>query len=175
MSGFRPGAFLLKELGEMLPPTLFFTAGFTLIALTTQLILEDYLIHLANFLLLVGGALVVGKAVLLANLLPFIGRFDDGPMFRPVLFRAVVYCVIVMLARIAEGLIEFFIDGGRAAELGLYLVSHYTWHRVLATQIWVFVLFLIYLSVVELNRRLGKGTLFRLAFTQRRSDTAGAE
>jgi hypothetical protein len=165
----RTLAFIGHELREMLPPTLFFAVGFTLIELTTQLILSDYLVRVANFVLLMGGALVVGKAVLLANLLPFIGRFDAGPMYRPVLFKACVYGLTVMVARLLEGVIEFLIDGGRIADFGLYLVSHYTWHRVLATQIWIFVLFLIYLSVVELDVRLGKGKLFRMAFTQART------
>ena len=173
----RGGAlrFIWHELMEMMPPALFFLGGFTLIELTTQLILSDYLIHTANFLLLVGGALVVGKAVLLANLLPFISRYDQGPMFRPVLYKAAVYTLIVILARLLEGVIEYLVDGGRMAEFVLYLVSHYTWHRMLATQIWVFVLFVIYLSVVELSRRLGPGVLLQLMFGHGRMAGDGRE
>jgi hypothetical protein len=44
-------AFVINQVGEVLPPTLFFVIGFNLIALTTQLILADYLIHFANFIL----------------------------------------------------------------------------------------------------------------------------
>ena len=79
MAKSRLLSFILKELREVLPPTIFFGVGFNLIVLTTQLILADYLIHFANFMLV--SALIVGKAVLVANALPFFRRFDTAPFF----------------------------------------------------------------------------------------------
>jgi hypothetical protein len=46
------------------------------------------------------------------------------------------------------------------------MVVHFTWHRFAAIQIWIFVLFLIYTSVAELNARLGKGQLVKIFFTR---------
>src|SRR5438132_14413692 len=43
--------------------------------------------------------------------------------------------------------------------------------NVAAVQIWIFVLFLIYTSVEELNARLGDGELMKIFFTRRLSDT----
>jgi hypothetical protein len=63
----RVGAFLLRELREMLPPTIFFFIGFNLILLTTNLLVADYGATVGSFMLVTGGALVVGKAVLVAN------------------------------------------------------------------------------------------------------------
>jgi hypothetical protein len=45
-------------------------------------------------------------------------------------------------------------------------VAHFTWHRFAAIQIWIFVLFLIYTSVAELNARLGNGKLVKIFFTR---------
>ena len=87
----RLAAFVIKQLREVLPPTLFFVIGFNLIVLTTQLVLADYLIHFANFMLVAISALVVGKAVLVANALPFLRRFDTAPIVQPVLFKTFVY------------------------------------------------------------------------------------
>ena len=53
---------------EILPPTLFFAFGFNLIDLTTQLVLDDCRVRAANFLVATTAALVLGKAVLVANL-----------------------------------------------------------------------------------------------------------
>jgi hypothetical protein len=72
-------AFLLKEVREMIPPALFFAVGFNIIVLTTQLILDDYLVQLGSFLIATAAALVVGKAVLIADALPFLRRFDRAP------------------------------------------------------------------------------------------------
>ena len=80
-------AFIVHELKQVLPPTIFFAVGFVLIELTTQLILDEYLVRFANFMVAVGAALVVGKAVLVANMLPFLRRFDHAPLIRPILFK----------------------------------------------------------------------------------------
>jgi hypothetical protein len=42
-------------------------------------------------------ALVVGKAVLVANVLPFLHRFDTAPLIRPILFKTIVYWAVVFL------------------------------------------------------------------------------
>src|SRR6202007_3396209 len=101
-SGFL--TFVIKQLREVLPPTLFFVIGFNLIVLTTQLVLADYLIHFANFMLVTISALVVGKAVLVANALPFLRRFDTAPIVQPVLFKTIVYCAVVFVVRFLEKL-----------------------------------------------------------------------
>jgi hypothetical protein len=109
MASSRIAAFLVKELKEVLPPTLFFAIGFCIIELTTQLILDDYLVRFANYMVAVGVALVVGKAVLVANLLPFLRRFDTAPLIWPVLFKSVVYTIVVFLVRFLERLVEYWL------------------------------------------------------------------
>jgi hypothetical protein len=69
MAGSRAFAFIVKEFEEVLPPVLFFVVGFNLVEFTTQLVLDDYLARFANYLVATMAALVVRKAVLLANLL----------------------------------------------------------------------------------------------------------
>jgi len=57
----------LREFREVLPPTIFFFIGFNLIVLTTHLILADYGVQFASFMIATASALVVAKAVLVAN------------------------------------------------------------------------------------------------------------
>src|SRR5947207_6175031 len=80
-------SFLGREFREILPPTLFFFVGFNLILLTKRLILEDYLIQYAGFLVATTSALLVGKSVLVANTMPFLRRFDNAPLVYPILFK----------------------------------------------------------------------------------------
>ena len=115
-------------------------------------------------------ALVVGKAVLVANALPFLRRFDSAPLIRPILFKTVVYWSVVFLVRFLEQLIEFLFHGGKLAEIPEYVAVHYTWHRFAAIQIWIFVLFLIYTSVIELNTLFGDGELAKILFTRNSSE-----
>jgi len=163
-------AFVIKELREVWPPTLFFAIGFNLVVLTTQLILADYLVHFASLMVATMCALVVGKSVLLANALPFLSRFDTAPMIRPVLFKTIVYWAVVFLVRFLEKLVEYVFAGGTLNGIPAYLSTHFTWHRFAAIQIWIFVLFLVYTSVEELNARLGDGELMKIFFSRRSSE-----
>jgi hypothetical protein len=169
MTGSRVLAFVAHEFREMVPPTLFFAAGFNLIMLTTQLVLDDYRLQFFNFMIATAGALLVGKAVLVANALPFLRRFDDAPLILPVLFKTTVYVVVVLLVRLLEKLIEFLVEGGTLAGLPAHVRDHFSWHRFVAVQIWIVVLFLVYTTAGELNALLGDGALARVFFAGRPS------
>jgi len=131
-------------------PTLFFFVGFNLILFTKRLILAQYLIQFAGFFVATVAALVVGKAVLVANTMPFLRRFDNAPLAYPILFKTVVYTLFVFLARLIEAFVH--------------------WAQFIATQLWIFVLFLIYVTATELNDLLGDGELFKIVFTRRSSE-----
>jgi len=165
----RVVAFVIQEIKEALPPMIFFAVGFNLIELTTQLVLDDYFTRFANYLVATAAALVVGKAVLLANVLPFLRRFDSAPLIQPILFKTVVYTIVVFLVRFLEKIVEYFVGGGTVASIPDYVASHFSWHFHAALQIWIFVLFLIYTSVTELDARLGHGELARILFRRRSS------
>ena len=165
MPNSRLLAFLIKELREVLPPTLFFAVAFNLIVLTTNLILADYLVSFGSFMVATVTALVVGKSVLVANAMPFLRRFDSAPMIQPVLFKTIVYWAAVFLVRFLEKLVEYLFAGGTLGGIPEYVSTHFTWHRFAAIQIWIFVLYLIYTSVEELNARLGDGALMKIVFT----------
>src|ERR1700675_3142752 len=92
-------AFAIKELREVVPPTVFFAVGFNLVVLTTNLILADYLVSFGSFMVATVTALVVGKAVLIANAMPFLRRSNKAPMIQPVLFKTIVYSAVVFLVR----------------------------------------------------------------------------
>jgi hypothetical protein len=46
----------------------------------------------------------------------------------------------------------------------------FSWHRFLFIQLWILILFLIYVTATEVNRLVGDGRLFALFFRHRRSD-----
>ena len=162
-------AFVIKELREVWPPMVFFAVSFNLIVMTTDLILADYRASFANFMVATMAALIVGKAVLVAKATPFLRRFDTAPMIQSVLFKTIVYWAVVFLMRFLEKLVEYLFAGGTLSRIPEYVAAHFTWHRFAAIQIWIFVLFLIYTSVEELNARLGNGELMKIFFTGRSS------
>lgn len=170
-SARRVGAFLLREFLEILPPTIFFIIGFNLIVLTTNLILADYGAQFASFMLATAAALIVAKALLVANAMPVIRRFDRAPLIRPILFKTVFYSVAVFIARLLEHWIEYLLSGDYV--LGGFLkheIASFSWDRFIAIQIWILVLFLIYVTASEFNRLFGERELWDIVFTSRPSE-----
>src|SRR4051794_4667876 len=86
----RVGRGILHEARQALVPTVFFFVGFNLIVLTTNLLVAHYLAAVSNFMLATMAALVVGKAVLVADKLPFVGLYDRAPFIQPILFKTAV-------------------------------------------------------------------------------------
>src|SRR5690242_1638312 len=114
----RIGHVLLHEFRQVLPPTIFFFVGFNLILFTKRLILQDYLIQFTGFFIATTAALIVGKVVLVADKMPFLRRFDHAPLARPILFKAVVYTLLVAAARLIEALIHYVLKGGAVGHGG---------------------------------------------------------
>ena len=165
----RAGRVLLHELRSVVPPTVFFFIGFNLILFTKRLILEEYLIQFAGFFIATMSALIVGKVVLVAEKMPLLRRFDHAPLAAPILFKTVVYTLLVFVARLLEAFIHYAIEGGVIGH-GAFIehqLGQFSWHQFIATQMWVFVLFLVYVTGCEINALLGDGELFKLFFTRR--------
>jgi len=165
------GARLLHELSRALPPTIFFFVGFNFIVLTTNLLVAEYAAAVSNFLLATLAALVVGKAVLTANALPVITRFDRAPLIQPILFKTAVYWVAVFVARLAERFVHFaVVDGHRPGDFAAYLISGFSWHRFTAISLWILVLFLLYVTASEFIQLFGPAEMRRLLFASRPSE-----
>ena len=166
----RIGARLLHEVREALPPTIFFFVGFNFVVLTTNLLVAQYLVAVSNFMLATVAALVVGKAVLVANKIPLLKRYDRAPLIQPILFKTAFYWVIVFFARLLERFVHFVLEGNPPGDFVAYLITTFSWHRFSAISLWILVLFLIYVTVSEFSHLFGPGELRRLFFTSRPSE-----
>ena len=139
--------------------------------LTTNLLVADYGASFGSFMLATGAALVVGKAVLVANATRSIRRYDRAPLIRPILFKTVFYWAVVFIARLLEHWIRFtFVEHHPLGTFLPHMVATFEWRRFAAIQLWILVLFLIYVTASELNHLFGDGELRRVLFTHRRSE-----
>jgi hypothetical protein len=163
----RIGARLLHEVREALPPTIFFFVGFNFIVLTTNLLGAEYLVAVSNFMLVTMGALVVGKAVLVANKMSLLRRYDRAPLIQPILLKTAFYWVVVSFARLLERFVHFSFEGNPPGDFIPYLITTLSWHRFSAISLWILVLFLIYVTATEFSQLFGAGELRRLFLTYR--------
>ena len=167
----RLGARFLRELRGALPPTVFFFVGFNFIILTTNLLVADYAVAVSNFMLATVAALVVGKAVITANAMPFFRLFDRAPLIQPILFKTTIYWIATVIARLMEQFVHFsVIQRNRPGDFAAYLISGFSWERFSAISLWILVLFLIYVTASEFSQLLGKAEMRRLLFAYRPSE-----
>jgi hypothetical protein len=167
----RLGVRILHVLKAALPPTIFFFVGFNFIVLTTNLLVARYAAAVSNFMLATIAALVVGRAVIIANAMPIIKLFDRAPLIQPILFKTTIYWIATCIARLAERFVRFsVIEGNSPGGFAAYLISDFSWHRFTAISLWVFVLFLIYVTASEFSRLFGPAEMRRLFFAYRPSE-----
>jgi hypothetical protein len=166
----RIGAWVLHEWLEILPPTIFFFIGFNFVVLTSNLLVARYLIGLTNFMLATMAALVVGKAVLVANKIPLLRRYDRAPLIKPIMYKTAFYWIVVFFVRLLERFVHFALEGNPPGDFPSYLATTFSWHRFVAISLWIFVLFLIYVTASEFSQLFGPGEIRRLFFTSRPSE-----
>lgn len=157
-------AVLKAEALELLPPTIFFLVAFNIILLTYTLLLEQYGIDAWALSKAAVAALIAGKAVLIADKLPFIDRYPDKPLVYNVAWKTMIYVLAALLFRYIEHMVELTWDQGSFIAANEEFWSTAVWPRFLATQIWLVVLFLAYCTLREMVRVLGSGQVLQMFF-----------
>jgi len=160
----------LAQVRHTAPAVIFFFVAFNLILFTKQVALHEQGIPFSGFLVATLAALLVGKAVLVTDHLPFMRRFEGAPLIQPILFRSVIYWAVTFAVRIADGYVTFLREGGAPGAFLEHLVDYFSWQRFLMIQLWLMVLFMLYVTISELNTLFGDGELPRLFFRWRSSE-----
>ena len=155
----RVGRFLFEELKLVVPPTIYFFCAFNIIALTSNLLVRHYWFAMSNFLLATTMALVVGKVILVAHRLTFLDSFRAAPLAWPILFKTAFYSVVVGLIRLLEVFIHIVTDDRGFHVAVRAVLDVFTWQHFAMVQIWLFLTFLVYVTVRELSALSGKSFL----------------
>jgi uncharacterized membrane protein YhdT len=160
----------LAQVRHTLPAVIFFFVGFNLILWTQQMVLMQHGIPFSGFAAATVAALLVGKAVLVTDHMPFMRRFDGAPLIQPILFKSLIYWAVTFVVRIVDGYVHFLGDGGASADFLPYLVEKFSWPRFFLVQVWLMVLFMIYVTIHELNTLFGDGEIARVFLRWRSSE-----
>ena len=163
---------LKHEFGEVIFPTVFFFITFQLIAYTRDLYLEMHGIHVTNVVAAAIGALVVAKVVVVADHLPFMNRFPNKPLIYNIVWKSCIYILATLVVRYVENIFPFLMEARNFVLANQQLLDAIIWPRFWATQIWLSVLFFIYVALRELVGTLGREKVFHMFFGPTGSHTA---
>ena len=155
---------LKKEFLALLPPTIFFFVALHIVAFIRVLMLKGTRISPLGSVSVAVAALILGKAVLLADMLPVINRFPDKPLIYNVTWKTLIYLLVSALIHYLERLVDFWRQAGSLVAGNQKLLAEMVWPHFWAIQLILFVLILIYCTMHELVRVIGKEKVLRIFF-----------
>ena len=153
-----------EEVKELLPPTIFFFVALHLVAFVRVLILKGTGIALGTSVSVTVAALILGKAVLIADLLPFINRYPGKPLAYNIAWKTTIYFLVAMLVHYLERLVDFWRATGSLIEGNHKLLAEIIWPHFWAIQIFLLVLILMYCTAREFIRVVGEDKVRRIFF-----------
>jgi hypothetical protein len=153
---------LKEEFFKILPPTIYFFVALHLVMFIRVLMLEGTGLSPSSSVSIAVAALILGKAVLIADMLPFVNRFPNKPLIYNVAWKTVIYWLISVAIHYVERLIEFWRQTGSFVAGNEKLLAEIIWPHFWAIQIILFVLIAAYCMVHELVRVIGKEKAMRI-------------
>jgi hypothetical protein len=153
-----------EEFFAVIPPTVFFFVTLHLVALVRSLMVKATGIAPTTTVSIAIAALVLGKSVLIADLLPGINRFPEKPLIYNVAWKTVIYTLIALVIHYLEHLWDYSREAGSVAAGNRELFAKIIWPHFWAVQIILFVLILMYCTTRELIRLIGRDKFKRIFF-----------
>jgi hypothetical protein len=155
---------LKEEFFKLLPPMIFFFVSLHIVAFIHALMLKKTGIAPSSSVSIAIAALLLGKAVLIADMLPMINRFPNKPLIYNVAWKTAIYWLISVAIHYVERLIEFWRQTGSFGAGNEKLLSEIIWPHFWAIQIILFVLIAMYCTMHELVRVMGREKAMRIFF-----------
>jgi hypothetical protein len=155
---------LKEEFFALLPPTIFFFVALHIVAFVRVLMLKGTGISPLGSVSVAVASPILGKAVLLADMLPVINRFPDKPLIYNVTWKTLIYLVVSALIHYLERVVEFWRQAGSLVAGNEKLLSEMVWPHFWAIQIILLVLIVMYCTMHELVRVIGKEKVLRIFF-----------
>jgi hypothetical protein len=156
-----------EELLALIPPTVFFFIALHIIAVVRRLMTEGTGLPISSSAQIAIAALIIGKAVLLADMWPAINRFPEKPLIYNIAWKTTIYFLAASFIHYLERLYDFSKSSGGVAAGNAKLLQQIIWPHFWAMQIILLVVILNYCVIRELGRSLGEERVFRLFFYPR--------
>jgi len=153
-----------EEFLALIPPTLFFFVALHLVAVVRLLMAKQTSFQVTSTMSVAIAALILGKAVLIADMLPIINRFPQRPLVYNVAWKTLIYLLVAAAIHYLERLFDFARQAGGVVAGNEKLLAEMIWPHFWAVQILLLVLILMYCTARELVRVIGREKVLRIFF-----------
>ena len=155
---------LKEEFFALLPPTIFFFVALHIVMFIRVLMLKGTGLAPSSSVSIAVASLILGKAVLIADMLPMINRFPNKPLIYNVAWKTAIYLLISAVIHYLERLIDFWRQAGSFVAGNEKLLAEIVWPHFWAIQIILLVLIVMYCTMHELVRVIGREKVLRIFF-----------
>lgn len=149
---------------KALPPTIFFFVILHIVALIRSLMVKGSGLELPATASILLASLVLGKSVLVADMLPFINRFPDKPLIWNVGWKTLMYAIVALIVHYLERLYDYWKEAPGIAAANHNLITEISWPHFWAIQLLLVTLIFNYCVIAELTRVMGRGKLKSMFF-----------
>lgn len=160
-------SFIKKELQEAAVPFVYFFFAFHLGGTTKLLVLEAYHLTPTNIVLASVGALIVAKAILIADSLAVINLFSALPAIYTVLWKTLIYGFLCIAFRFIEELIPLLSKYHGFVPASEHIIDDISWPLFLVIQLWLMFSLFLYNIFSSLDKQLGPGSIKKALFGKR--------
>jgi hypothetical protein len=155
---------LKKEFLEMLPPTIYFFVALHIVAIIRTLMVKAEQFQPTSTASILVASLILGKSVLIADMLPWINRYPERPLIYNVAWKSAIYVLMAGFIHYLERLWDFARAAGGIVAGNERLLAEIIWPHFWAIQILLVVLVVAYCASHELIRVLGWEKVKRIFF-----------
>ena len=155
---------LKEEFFAILPPTIFFFVMLHIVTFIHVLMTKGSHFEPLSTTSIAVASLILGKAVLIADMFPAINRYPTKPLAYNIAWKTVIYLLLASIIHYLERLIDFSRQAGGIVAGNEKLLAEMVWPHFWAMQILLFVLILVYCTAHELVRVIGKEKTLKLFF-----------
>jgi len=159
---------IVHEMGEYLIIVCYLTLVFAAFTQYRRFLLAAHDITYTEYGVAVIEALILGKVVMIGDILHLGGHLEQKPLIYPTLYKTFVFTVFVAVFKA----IEYGIKGlwnGSGFMAGLVELSEKWSHELLANSLIVFVAFIPFFAIKELGRVFGEDKIRALFFKRKAS------
>ncbi len=153
-----------EEFYAMLPPTIFFYIALHIVVFIRTLMLKGTGIAFSTSLTVAVAALILGKSVVIADMLPIINRYPGKPLVYNIVWKTTLYALVAMIIDYLERLVDFWQKAGGFMAGNERLLAEIVWPHFWAVQIILAMLISMYCTVSEIARVIGGDKMRHMFF-----------
>lgn len=157
-----------KEIGSVFPAVLYFFFAISLFKVTFGWMLEARGETLITFSRIIISSIIIGKVMLVADVMPFLNRFSNKPLIYNTVWKTAIYSLFGFLFMLMEHFIPGLLKHHNLSAAWQYTLSDTTWPRFWTAHIWLVILFLVFVVCREFIVALGEDKVRKMFFGQRR-------